>query len=476
MSRAFLTLFLLALAASGRADDWNTVDPAYKHAPPEAYEKWRDLKYGLRIHWGIYSQWGVEASWPVRRLPDDKKQEYFDLYKTFNPKDFDAEKWMALLERCGFTNFTITTKHHDGFCMFDTKTRVKRRVNYAAPGGPRVEECDITYSVMDAPIKRDLVKELCDAARKHGIAIDMYFSHIDWFDADFRMDKRHTFHDPKFTSRDHDPQAYDRMVRRHRQQIKELLTEYGPIDMMCLDIRLPDFCWPDLKETIMMARRLQPNCLFRQRGIGAYGDYSTPEGWVPKSPDESRLKTPTWMAIDPLGKTFAYERDGTKYRSGEWILSNLVDIVSKGGNFQVAIGPDEHGDFHPEAVAKLEYVGDWLKVNGEAIYKTRPWKAYTEEENVRFTRSKDSRYVYAIALAWPGEEFRLTRVRAKEGTRITMLGYDKPLAWRQNDSGLVIDLPGELQDASKRPCVQAWAFRIEGAADEPDEGNLPVRF
>jgi alpha-L-fucosidase len=454
---------LLALAAVRAADNANTLDPAYRHASPEAYERWRDLKYGLRIHWGVYSMLGVEASWPLRDMSNQKKQEYQDLYKKFNPTDFDAEKWMQLFERCGLKCFAFTTKHHDGFSLYDTKTRVKRRVNWVAPGGPKIEDCDLAYSIMETPFKRDIVKELCDAAHKHNIAVDLYFSHIDWYDADFRFDDWNPLRAKNYNNRT-DPESYARFVQRHRGQIREILGNYGKVEMACLDMHLPDFCWPDIKQTVMMARQLQPDVLLRNRGIGAYGDYHTPEGWVPDSPASRESKSP-WMVIYPLGGPFAYQPNGSMYKPGSWILSNLIDITAKGGVFQVAIGPDEKGNFHPEAIKRLECVGDWLKVNGEAIYATRPrdgqlWK---QGGDIRFTRSKDNKTIYAICLKWPGKTLILDSVRPEKGSTVAMLGVSEPLVWQFDErKGVTIKLPESLQNQKNRPCENAWAIKIRG--------------
>jgi alpha-L-fucosidase len=461
-----LVAAIFAAACACHAAEWDNVDPSYKHASADAYERWRDLKYGIRIHWGVYSMLGVEASWPFRVMSNQKKQEYAELYKKFNPDEFDAEKWMAFFERCGFKAFAFTTKHHDGFSMFDTKTRVTRRINWTAPGGPAVEDCDLSYSIMETPFHRDIVKELVDSGHKHNMAIDLYFSHPDWYDADFRFDEWNMAPDRERYNRKTDPEGYARFVRRHREQIRELLTNYGKIDMLCLDMYLPDFCWPDVKDTVMMARQLQPDVLMRDRGIGAYGDYTTPENWIPPSEGltDKRVERP-WMVIHTMARVFAYEPDGSRYKSGEWVLSSLIDIVAKGGNFMIGIGPDAKANFHPVAVKNLEYVGDWLKVNGEAIYGTRPWVEWKDGSDIRFTRSKNERYAYAIALRWPGKTLTLKKVTPAPGSAIHMLGLDQPLAWHGTIAGTVIELPAALQAEARRPCKQAYAFRIEPTAD-----------
>jgi alpha-L-fucosidase len=202
--------------------------------------------------------------------------------------------------------------------------------------------------------------------------------------------------------------------------------------------------------------------MLRARGIGNYGDYYTPEGFVPGS--KANTNTP-WMVIYPLAKGFSYDSDPAHYKGTGWIVTNLVDIVAKGGNFQVGVGPDAAGRFHPAAIEQLKNTGRWLKVNGEGIYGTRPRDGalWAEGNDIRFSRTKDRRYIYAFSQKWPGNTFTLKSVRAKAGSQIRMLGFPEQLNWRNDSSsGLVIDLPANLQDESKRPCKYACCFRIEG--------------
>lgn len=169
----------------------------YHNASARAYEAFQDMKFGIRIHWGIYSIWhrGPE-SWPYLPMSFEDRQAYNDLYKTWNPEGFDAERWMENFRESGLKMFAFTSKHHEGFSMFDTRTRVKSRANWTAAGGPRIETCDLAYSIMETPFRRDIIKELTDAAHKRDIKIDLYFSHPDWYDADFRPYVAHPFQIP----------------------------------------------------------------------------------------------------------------------------------------------------------------------------------------------------------------------------------------------------------------------------------------
>ncbi len=452
-------------------------DPDYSHASPEAYEDFLDMKFGIRIHWGIYSTQGmVDTSWPLLKLSYEERQGFQEAYKTWNPQGFDAEEWMDFFERSGVRVFAFTAKHHEGFSMYDTRTRVKRRVNWTAAGGPEIEECDLAYSIMETPFGSDVVKELTDAAHRRGIRIDLYYSHPDWYDADFRPYCYHPLSTPDEMLRpwkygwiphnkdnlritlgpDVTEDEKHRMVKRHREQLIEILSNYGRIDMVCLDMWMGPEVWPEMRETIKMLRKIQPDVMFRARGIGNYGDYYTPERFVPGRPSNTDMP---WMVIYPVARSFAYDPDASRYKGARWIIHNLIDATAKGGNFMAAIGPDADGRFHPEAVRQFEETGDWLRVNGEAIYATRMWDHWKEGESVRFTRTKDNKYVYAVCMEWPGDRFRSRVLRPREGSKVRMLGVEEDLEWSVKHGWLTVEIPRSIAD--NKPCGHAWALKVE---------------
>jgi alpha-L-fucosidase len=343
-----------------------------------------------------------------------------------------------------------------------------------------MEDCDIRYSIMDTPFRRDIVKELCEAGRKRSLKIDLYFSEPDWYDADFRPYAYHPLQvpssaqlDPGMLARDRrtrkdfvvvpeaTPSEVDRMMKRLRAQLTELLTNYGTIDMICLDQWLGPAVWPRLRETILHARKLQSDVMFRDRGIGSYGDYYTPEGFVPGAKENTDMP---WMTIRGLGSSFSYDKDPTKYKGAEWVVTSVVDATAKGGGFMVGIGPDGSGRFHPTAISQIKEAGQWFRVNGEGIYATRPREGllWSEGEKIRYTRSKSGETVYAFSIGWPGDRLTLTTVQPRPGSEIRMLGYGEPLKWDLDPQrGLTIELPPALQDPEKRPCRWVYGFRIQ---------------
>ena len=462
-------------ATSGYVED--VPIPEYFWASDKAYEAFLDMKFGIRLHWGLYSIMELpHESWPYLTMSLEERQAYQELYKLWYPANFDADEWMDFFKESGAKMFAFTSKHHDGFSLFDTKARVKKRANWLAPGGPVIEDCDQAYSIVESPFKRDVVKELCDSAHKNGIKIDLYFSHPDWHDADFRPYNYHPLQVPDagkiaVLGKDRQPELADpktrfgesglvikpdpskeemnRMMKRHRTQLEELITKYGTVDMIDLDQWLGPEVWPQLRDTMLHLRKLRPDVMYRARGIGNYGDYYTPEGFVPGNKENTN--TP-WFVIYPLGETFSYDPHPGNYKGAEWIVKNLIDAAAKGGNFMAAIGPDGTGKFHPKAIEQLKKTGTWLRINGKGIYATRArdgelWK---EGDNIRFTRSKDQRTVYAFAYAWPEDKLVLTSVKPRVDGKIYLMGFERPLKWTYDSShGLVIETPAEVR--SKLP-------------------------
>ena len=363
--------------------------------------EWQDLKFGFMAHWGMYSQWGVVESWSICNEPwidrngvdySTYKAAYQALNRSFNPQHFDASQWAQLAKEAGMKYMVFTTKHHDGFCMFDSR------------------ETDYTTMGPLCPAHRDFTRELVEAFRGEGLWTGLYFSKPDWHNDDYWA---HEWATPD-RNVNYDIAAHPDRWKRFKDftynQIYELTHNYGDIDILWLDggwIR-PEWsltdetrewlgCYGRIQDIDMpriakMAREDNPDLIIVDRSVGGrYENYKTPEQQIP-----GELLPYPWETCMSMGDSWSYV-ENDNYKSTKQLIHMLVDIVAKGGNYLLNVGPDEDGQIPETAVERLREIGEWLKVNGQAIYNTRPLYPYAKGDK-RYTQSKDGKFQYEITL------------------------------------------------------------------------------
>jgi alpha-L-fucosidase len=427
-------------------------------------DKWQDLKFGLLMHWGPYSQWGIVESWSI--CPEDEgwterkgpyannyfgyKSAYENLQTTFNPTQFDPEKWAEAAQYAGMKYVVFTTKHHDGFCMFDSK-----ETDYKITS---------TKSPFVSHAKSNVTKEIFNAFRNKGFMIGAYFSKPDWHSENYWW----PYFPPKDRNVNYDPKKYPDKWNAFKQftynQIKELSSEYGSVDILWLDggwVRPlssvdPSVDWQksithnqdiDMANIAKMARSYHPGMLVVDRTVaGEYENYVTPEQQVPNEP----LDHP-WESCLTMGGSWSYVPND-HYKSTTELVSLLVKIVSRGGNLLLNVGPSPQGDFADPAYSRLKEIGNWMKTNGEGIYNTVPVAPYSYD-NIFLTQSKDGKTVYAFVLGDKTDQIILpTQIRleglALSGKKISasILGNSAKLKVKFADNRLVIDVPSSLQN------------------------------
>ncbi len=421
----------------------------------DGLRRWQDRRFGLFIHWGIYSQWGCIESWPLVAedkwaRPDDLacwvdrdrdldrfRRDYRALNRTFNPVSFDPEKWAALAQAAGMRYVALTTKHHDGFCLFDT-----RATDYkiTAPSCP-----------FHVNARADIVRAVYDAFRARGLAIGCYFSKSDWSHPDYW--------DPTLPAPDRNPN-YDTLVLPSKWarfqrfvygQIEELMCRYGPIETLWLDggqVRPP---LQDIRMDLIasMARRHQPGLIIADRTVGGiYENILTPEQEIPDAP----LGHP-WESCLTMGTGWSY-RPGDTYKPVGHLIRLLLDTIARDGNLLLNVGPRPDGSLPDEVIDRLVGIGDWMRINSPAVHETRAIFPYAEG-NVRFTAKADRVYAAILPERDGGgapAHVLLRGLRPAPGSLVGMLGVEEPLVWRVEGEAARIELPRVL------PCDYAWVL------------------
>jgi len=346
-------------------------------ARQERTEWFRDARFGMFIHWGLYAI-PARGEWvkTQEKLSEEKYQEYFD---SFNPVNYNPSEWAKIAKDAGMKYVVLTAKHHDGFCLFDSKYT--------------------EYKATNTPAKRDLIREYVEAFRAEGIKVGFYYSLIDWHHPQYPNIGNHPRKDdPEWDKKEYD---FGKYIEYMHNQVEELLTNYGKIDIMWFDYSFGEYSgkkWEGTK-LIKMVRELQPGIIIDNRLGGNMetenpetfaGDFDGPEQIIPYNVVRDEVGRPIpWESCITLNNHWGYVRDDASYLTAKDVIRTLVNCVSKGGNLLLNVGPDACGRIPQKSVDVLADVGKWMKLNSESIYGCVPatyekpqWGYYTEKGDV----------------------------------------------------------------------------------------------
>ncbi|MHC4617372.1 MAG: alpha-L-fucosidase [Planctomycetota bacterium] len=411
------------------ADTPGTQEPGdYLKARPEQIEKWRELKFGLFVHWGPVSLMGTEIGWSRGGERRGRKgtgeipvEVYDNLYRSFYPVEFDADEWGEIAKAAGMRYVVFTTKHHDGFCMFDSALT--------------------DYKITNSPFKRDIVKEIADACHKGGLKLGFYYSQPDWHHPDYRTEN------------------HARYIGYLHGHLRELCTKYGKVDIIFFDGlggKAEDW---DSENLFKLVRQLQPDVVINNRA-GLPGDYDTPEQRVGEFQRE-----PAWETCMTICDQWAWKTND-RLKSLKQCIQALVASVGGDGNFLFNVGPMPTGKIEPRQVNRLKEMGHWLREYGESIYGTRggPFKSGTWGASTY----KDNR-IHLHFFNWHGTRFTLPAIPRKVIASSVLTGGNVKV--RQTQNGIRVAVAEQYhQDIDT-----VVTLELDGPANTIEPVSVPSR-
>lgn len=446
---------------------------AQQNTDPVALKWWQDAKFGMFIHWGLYSEaagdWngkpskGNEHFMLYERVP---LKEYAKIADRFNPDKFDADAWVKAAKDAGMKYVVFTTKHHDGYAMYDSKVSDYNIVKTTKWG-------------------RDPVKELAAACKKYGLKLGLYYSlGRDWEDPDVPTNwpekggRSNTWDYPN-----EDGKVFSNYFKRKvLPQVKELLTNYGPVAIMWFDTPEGFITKAESAELRAMIKSIQPACLINNRIGNDEGDYTVFEQAI----SSTKINQPWESAITMSGK-WSYNRHDKAWKSSELMIRQLVEVVSKGGDLLLNISPDGRGGLLEKTTERMDDIAKWMKINNEAIYSTRPFKinseavvlpkvvnpsdktgktnlgGETDNDNTAKDVAPDIYYtqkdktIYLFARSWKTDNIDAKALAMSDNKikNISLLGSKSKINWQQNTDALHIEMPSNLPEG-----ISVYVFKV----------------
>jgi alpha-L-fucosidase len=396
-----LSLILVQVASHAMAQTriWNETE-AQK---TQRMKWWTDSRFGMFIHWGIYAL-PARHEWVKNRerLTNEDYQKYFD---NFNPDMYNPREWAKMAKNAGMKYAVITSKHHDGFCLFESKFT--------------------DYHAVNTPYGKDLIKEWVDAFREEGLGVGFYYSLIDWHHPHYTVDRVHP-------QRANSKEEYDKLNKGRnmsiyrqylKDQVREIMTNYGKIDILWLDYSFPGEFGKGRKDwdsegLLKMVRQLQPEIIVNDRldlrDVQGGWDFTTPEQFKVQSWPEVDGKKISWETCQTFSGSWGYFRDEYTWKDTKQLLVLLIESVSKGGNLLLNVGPTGRGTFDHRAVSALENMGEWMKYNSRSVYNcTQAPAGFDAPEHTLLTYNPETKRLYIHLLDYPLTNFRLPGYKGK---------------------------------------------------------------